>query len=62
MTNPGASDYRRSSDLLWRKPKFGLPLSSSGVFKEFGMRQQKKNLRKLESQAGKVCVQNQKLA
>ena len=43
--------------------KFGLPLSSSGVFKEFETRQQeKKNWRKLESPAGKVRVQNQKLA
>ena len=42
--------------------KFGLPLSSSGVFKEFETRQQEKNWRKLESPAGKVCVQNQKLA
>ena len=51
----------RSSYLLWRKP-IGLPLSSSGVFKDFETRQQKKNWRKLESPAGKVCVQNQKLA
>ena len=42
--------------------KFGLPLSSSGVFKEFEARRQEKNWRKLESPAGKVCVQNQKLA
>ena len=42
--------------------KFGLPLSSLGVFKEFESRQQKKNWRKLESPAGKVRVQNQKLA
>ena len=41
--------------------KFGLPLSSSGVFKEFETRQQKKNWRKLESPAGKVREQNQKL-
>ena len=42
--------------------KLGLPLLSSGVFNEFETRQQKKNWRKLESQAGKVCLQNQKLA
>ena len=42
--------------------KFWLPLSSSGVFKEFETRQQKKNWRKLESPAGKGRVQNQKLA
>ena len=42
--------------------KFGLPMSSSGVFKEFETRQQEKNWRKLESQAGKVRIQNQKLA
>ena len=41
---------------------FGLLLSSSGVFKEFETRQQKKKLRKLESPAGKVRIQNQKLA
>ena len=33
--------------------KFGLPLSSSGVFKELETRQQKKNWRILESPAGK---------
>ena len=38
--------------------KFGLPLSSSGVFKEFETHQQKTNWRKLESPR----VQNQKLA
>ena len=42
--------------------KFGFPLTSSGVFKEFETRQQKKKWRKLESSAGKVSVQNQKLA
>ena len=41
--------------------KLGLPLSSSGDFKEFETRQQKKNWRKLESPAEKVCVQNQTL-
>ena len=33
--------------------KFALPLSSSGVFKEFETRQQKKSWCKLESPAGK---------
>ena len=42
--------------------KFGLPLSSSGVFKEFEMHQQKFFWRKLESQAGKRMCTNQKLA
>ena len=32
--------------------KFGLLLSSSGVFKDYEMRQQKKKWRKLESPAG----------
>ena len=59
-------------DILWQtlaaifwslvaEAKFGLPLSSSGVFKEFEPRQQKKkNWRKLESPAGKERVQNPK--
>ena len=47
---------------LVAEAKFGFPLLSSGVFKEFETRQQKKNWRKLESPAGKVRVQNQKLA
>ena len=38
--------------------KFGLQLSSSGVFKEFETCQQKKNRRKLESPAGNVRPQN----
>ena len=35
MTNPGASDWRRS---FVAEAKFGLQLSSSGVFKEFETR------------------------
>ena len=55
----------RLAAIFWSfvaEAKFRLPLSSSGVFKEFETRQQKKNWRKLESTAGKVSVQNQKLA
>ena len=41
--------------------KLGLLLSSSGVFKKFETRQQKKNWRKLESQAGKCTRTKPKL-
>ena len=54
----------RLAAIFWSfvtEAKFGLQLSSSGVFKEFETRQQKKNWRKLESPAGKVGVQNPKV-
>ena len=48
MTNPGASDKSFVAEA-----KFGLLLSSSGVFEEFEKNQQRKIWRKLESPVGK---------
>ena len=42
--------------------KLELPLSSSGVFKEFETRRQKKIGLNLNPQQENVCVQNRKLA